>query len=286
MKRILITGANSYIGTSFENYMKKYDGYSIDTLDMIDGSWREKDFSGYDVVFHVAGIAHADVGKVSDDVKKKYYDVNTDLTVEVCKKAKKDGVTQFIFMSSIIVYGSKNEVITKNTVPMPDNFYGDSKLQADLKIHELKSSDFNVVSIRPPMIYGKNSKGNYPKLIKLAKCVPTFPEYSNQRSMLYIENLCEFIKIIIDNNEKGYFYPQNKEYVNTSNLVKRVSEIYGKKVVFTKIFNPFIRVFKIHPLVNKLFGNLMYDMKMSDYKNFSYCIYDFDESIRLTEEKL
>ena len=285
MKRILITGANSYIGTSFENYMKKYDGYSIDTLDMIDGSWREKVFSGYDVVFHVAGIAHADVGKVSDDVKKKYYNVNTDLTVEVCKKAKIDGVTQFIFMSSIIVYGSKNEVITKNTVPMPDNFYGDSKLQADLKIHELESDDFNVVSVRPPMIYGKNSKGNFPKLIKLAKKVPFFPEYSNNRSMLYVRNLCEFIKIIIDNNENGYFYPQNKEYVNTSKLVKKVSEIYDKKIIFTKIFNPFIRIFKMHPLVNKVFGSLMYEMEMSDYKNFSYCIYDFDESIRLTEGK-
>ena len=88
MKKILITGANSYIGTSFEKYMKEFDGYEIDTVDMIDGSWREKDFSKYDVVFHVAGIAHSDTKKTSEDIKKKYYAVNMDLTVDTAKKNK------------------------------------------------------------------------------------------------------------------------------------------------------------------------------------------------------
>lgn len=106
MKKILITGANSYIGTSFENYLQQwFDKYQVDTVDMIDGSWREKSFGGYDVVFHVAGIAHSDTGKISKEKEKLYYTVNTDLTIETAKKAKADGVKQFIFMSSAIVYG-------------------------------------------------------------------------------------------------------------------------------------------------------------------------------------
>ena len=65
---------------------------------MLDDIWRTKDFSKYDIVYHVAGIAHADVGNVSDDVKQKYYEINTGLTLEVAEKAKKEGVKEFVFM--------------------------------------------------------------------------------------------------------------------------------------------------------------------------------------------
>ena len=100
MKKILITGANSYIGTSFEKYMERYNNnYEIETVDMLDGSWREKNFSLYDVVFHVAGIAHSDTGKISEERKSLYYRVNTDLTIETAEKAKREGLRQFIFMS-------------------------------------------------------------------------------------------------------------------------------------------------------------------------------------------
>ena len=107
MLNVLITGANSYIGTSFEKYANEHyaKDFSIDTIDMKDGSWKEKDFSNYDVVYHVAGIAHADVGHVDEATKRKYYEVNTKLAIDTCKKAKADGVKQFIFMSSAIMYG-------------------------------------------------------------------------------------------------------------------------------------------------------------------------------------
>lgn len=282
MKKILITGANSYIGTSFENYIKSFDGYQIDTVDMIDGSWRNKDFSGYDVVFHVAGIAHSDVKTPDKETIKKYYQINTDLTVETAIKAKSDGVNQFIFMSSMIVFGSHNECITFETKPEPDNFYGNSKLQADIKIHELQNDSFNVVSLRPPMIYGKRSKGNYPKLAKLACKTPVFPNFKNRRSMLYIENLCEFLRLIIDNNENGYFYPQNSEYVNTSNMVKTISEVYGKNIILTRIFNPFIYLLKNNAIIKKVFGDMYYIKEMSCYKQ-EYNVCGFAESIRRTE---
>lgn len=283
MKKILITGANSYIGTSFEKYMKRYGGYMIDTLDMLDASWKEKDFSGYDVVFHVAGIAHSDVKNVTEETKKKYYAVNTDLTVETAKKAKESGVGQFIFMSSMIVFGTKQECIKKDTVPHPDNFYGDSKLKADIGIHNLEDENFKVVSVRPPMIYGKGSKGNYPLLAKFAKRTPVFPCYHNKRSMLYIENLCEFVKRIIDNNETGFFYPQNSEYTETYKMVGEIAEVSGKKIVFVKLFNPLIKVCKGHPVIKKVFGNMYYDRLLSDYDDNSWCVVDLKESIKRTE---
>ncbi len=211
MKRVLITGANSYIGTNVERWLlREPDKYHVDTLDLKDPSWKNYDFSPYDVVFHVAGIAHV---SRNPKLKDLYYSVNRDLAIETAKKAKDDGVKQFIFMSSIIVYGdssSSKRVITKDTVPTPSNFYGDSKLQAEQGIRALESESFKVVILRPPMIYGKGCKGNYPKLAKLALKLPFFPDIYNERSMLYIDNLCEFIRLMIYNEESGIFSRKTK----------------------------------------------------------------------------
>ena len=290
MKRILITGANSYIGMSFESYLKKNfaDAYAVDTVDMIDGAWREKDFSGYDSVFHVAGIAHSDNGKISPEKEKLYYAVNTDLTVEAAKKAKADGAKQFIFMSSAIVYGDsapigKSKLITGETPVSPANCYGDSKVQAEKGILPLSDGDFGVVVLRPPMIYGNGSKGNYPILAKMARKLPIFPYVKNQRSMLYIENLCEFVRLMIENGERGTFWPQNAQYSNTSELVRMIAEANGKKVRLTKGFTWSLRLMShVTGLVNKAFGSMSYDMSLSDYKN-DYRVADLKESIERTE---
>lgn len=245
MKYVLITGANSYIGTSFETYAFEHypEEFQIDTIDMIDGSWRDKDFSSYDIVFHVAGIAHADVGKVTKEIKAKYYAVNTDLAIEAAKKAKEDGVKQFVFMSSSIIYGDsapygKKKHITKDTKPYPSNFYGDSKWRADKGVRKLADENFTVTVLRPPMIYGKGSKGNYPTLAKIAKKLPIFPDVKNERSMLYIENLCEFLCQVMMRGEGGIFWPQNAEYSSTSEIVKEIARISDHRILISKVFNP------------------------------------------------
>ena len=291
MKKILITGANSYIGTSFEKYIKENypNDYIVDTVDMIDGTWREKDFSGYDSVFHVAGIAHSDNGKIGEEKAKLYYSVNTDLTIETAKKAKQDGVKQFIFMSSAIVYGEsapigKTKLITKDTPVSPANSYGDSKVQAESGITSLNDEAFNVVILRPPMIYGKGSKGNYPLLAKIALKTPIFPYVNNQRSMLYIENLCEFVRLMIENEEQGTFWPQNAEYSNTAELVKMIAEANGKKVRLIKGFTWALKIMShATGLVNKAFGSLSYDMSLSEYRD-DYRIVTLEKSIKLTEK--
>ena len=290
MKKILITGANSYIGVSFENYLKNFpNAYQVDTVDMIDGSWREKSFSGYDVVYHVAGIAHSDNGKISEEKKKLYYAVNTDLTVETAKKAKADGVKQFIFMSSAIVYGKsakigKQKMITKDTPVDPENCYSDSKVQAENGIAPLADENFKIVVLRPPMIYGKGSKGNYPVLSKFGKKLPFFPYVKNQRSMLYIENLTEFVRLMIENEESGVFFPQNAEYGNTSEIVKAIGAAHGRKVRLIKGFAWAVKFMGLFTgLVNKAFGNFAYEQEMSVYKQ-DYQVKDLAQSIEATEK--
>lgn len=294
MKRILITGANSYIGVSFEKYAADHyaDKLFIETVDMIDGSWKSKDFSTYDVVYHVAGIAHADVGNVSDEIKEKYYAVNTDLAIETAKKAKAEGVKQFVFMSSAIVYGDsapygKKKRITRDTEPSPANFYGDSKWQADKGVRELSDENFTVTVLRPPMIYGKGSKGNYPTLEKLAKRLPIFPDIENERLMLYIENLCEFLCQVMIRSEGGIFWPQNAEYTRTSDMVRMIGEVNGHKIAVSRVWNWAVELAAIIPgktrgLTNKAFGNLSYELSMSQY-DFEYQIVDLKISIARTE---
>ena len=295
MKKVLITGANSYIGVSFENYVKEHYSkeLSIDTVDMIDGSWRDMDFSSYDIVYHVAGIAHVDVGNVSEQDKKKYYVVNTDLAIECCRKSKREGVKQFVFMSSSIIYGDsapygKRKVITAETKPVPSNFYGDSKWKADMGVRELADEKFTVTVLRPPMIYGKGSKGNYPTLSKMAKKLPIFPDIQNERSMLYIENLCEFLAQIMIRGYGGIFWPQNEEYSRTSEMVRIIAEVSGHGISVSKAFNWAVGIAtyvpgKIRELSNKAFGNMSYDQSMSMY-DFEYRIVDLRESIVRTEK--
>lgn len=296
MKKVLITGAGSYIGTAFEKWIQENSVGTIvtDTWDMRGDAWKEKSFGGYDAVFHVAGIAHADVGRVTEEQKKLYYQVNTDLTVACARKAKAEGVRQFIFMSSIIVYGDsagigigKKRVITRETPPSPANFYGDSKVKAEEGLRNLESASFKVVILRPPMIYGKGAKGNYPMLAKMAARLPFFPDIPNARSMLYVGNLCKFTALMVEHEESGTFFPQNAEYVRTSELVARIAAARGRRIRLTKIFNPLIRLLgrmggRLGGMADKAFGSLVYDRSLSEYKE-EYRIYGFAESIRMTE---
>ena len=297
-KKVLITGAGSYIGESFKAYAAEHypEKFEIDELDMMKEDWKDTDFSKYQIVYHVAGIAHADVGKVSDETKEKYYAVNTDLAVEAAKKAKEDGVKTFVFMSSMIVYGDsapygKEKVVDRYTIPQPANFYGDSKLQADMAVRDLADDDFKVMVLRPPMIYGKGSKGNYPLLAKIAKKLPVFPDVENHRSMLYIENLCEFLcQIMLLKEQKPaavVLFPQNAEWTKTSEMVKEIAEASGKKIMLLKLLKPAVIIGgkipgKISGLVDKAFGNLSYAHVISNY-NFKYQNIDLKESITKTE---
>lgn len=298
-KRVLITGAGSYIGESFRTYAAEHypDNFLIDAVDMIDPTWKDMDFSSYDIVYHVAGLAHADIGNVDETTKEKYYSINTDLAFEVCKKAKAEGVKEFVFMSSMIVYGDsapygKKKVVDEHTVPVAVNFYGDSKLQADVAVRSFAEDKFKVIVLRPPMIYGKGSKGNYPTLAKLAKKLPIFPNLDNERSMLHIDNLCEFLCqiMLVKEIKKNavVLIPQNGEYTRTSEIVKEICDVIDSRIFITKLLNPVVKILgkipgKISKVVNKAFGNNCYYMPISDYEGINYRVKNLRESIVDTE---
>lgn len=282
MYRVLITGANSYVGTNIEKWLLRTpEVFSVDTADTFDNKWKNYDFSKYDVVFHVAGIAHVDP---KPEMAPLYYKVNRDLTIEIAKHAKDNGVKQFIFMSSGIVYHAskslKGNVMTPETEPNPNDFYGDSKLQAEKGLEELMCPTFKIAILRPPMIYGPNCKGNFLRLGWLATKTPVFPNWHNKRSMLYIDNLAEFVKQLILREMEGYFYPQNKEYSDTVEIVRYFANKYNKKIWISKLFNPFVIIGSwFLPQVPKMFADSYYVPEMSKYE-FDYQLVSLEESMK------
>ena len=288
MKKILITGAGSYVGESVRRYiLSTSSDFQIDAVDTMNDAWKQADFTLYDVVYHVAGIAH-----VNADPKMEalYYKVNRDLTIEVAKHAKAAGVKQFIFMSSQIVFHEsqslKSEVLTASTKENPNGFYGDSKLQAELGIKPLEDENFKVCILRPCMIYGPNAKGNFPRLAKLACKTPIFPCWHNKRSMLYIDNLAEFVKQAILRELSGTYYPQNRELADTVEIIRFFAKAAGHRIWITKLLNPFVWLgsFVLQPL-NKMFATYYYDPEMSKM-DFDYQLVSFEESLKRIAESL
>ena len=269
MKRILITGSSSYTGNALREYLSAWPEYHVSSISLRGNSWKSESFGGFDSVIHTAGLAH-DSTKSSD--KESYYRVNSELSFETAKKAMNDGVSQFVFMSSSIVYGKsapvgKTKIITRDTPVNPESYYGDSKVKAENMLSALDDENFRVCILRCPMIYGKGCRGNYPVLSKIARRLPFFPNVHNVRSMLYVKNFAEFVRLMIDDSTRGIFWPQNGEYSDTAEIVRAIAESHGRKMIMLPFCEIPLKVLAVFSgLVNKAFGSLAYDMSLSDYR--------------------
>lgn len=283
MVNILITGEYSYIGNSFEKWVAEDDYFNVSKISLRNKSIDTIDFSKYDVVLHVAGLAHVETNNAK---KNDYFKINRDLAINTAKKAKQFGVSQFIYLSSMIVYGEKmgidnSNIITCDTAMAPIDIYGESKAQADVAIQELSSGSFKTAVVRVPMVYGQNSKGNFTKLIKLAKYNGVYPNIVNKRSMIFIDTLSDFFKELILRKDTGVFFPQNKEYVNTSEILMIIRKLNGKKTWFFYGMNwACSLISKKKRIVNKIYGSKIY---ANDTRpTFEYVQYSFEETIKKT----
>ncbi len=287
MKRILVIGEHSYIGTSFRDYMAEHEPDALVKLaGSRNGEWEKEDFKLYDAVLHAAAVVHK---KERPEMKKLYYEVNAKLPYEAAKKAKKNGTRQFLFLSTMAVYGEGRETIGKDTPVCPATMYAKSKRRAEQALEKLSDGTFRVTVFRPPMVYGPKCPGNYKKLSKLAAYLPVFPKADNERSMIYIDNLCECIRQEILDSEKGDLSgrsyrircPQNAEYVNTSELVKEIRAAHGKRTCLLPFFHRTLQAFsgKIG-ILKKIFGNCHYEKEESIR---TYQKTGFRKSIRQTE---
>lgn len=278
MKRVLIAGAGSYIGMQLAAHLlqseKEYEVRQLDVKKPFDASA----FAGWNVVVHVAGIAHQ---KETHENEPMYQAVNCDLALKVARMAKAQGVGQFIFLSSMSVYGLTHGHITAQTQPAPTTHYGKSKWAAEQGLQQLADASFRVAVLRPPMVYGRGCRGNYPRLSALAQSLPFFPRVKNQRSMVYIDTLCDCMQHLIEEGQGGLFFPQNREYVCTSQMVRQIARCHGRRIWLVPGFGWLIHWMAGRvSTVDKLFGNLTYDQALSAPLTEEK---DFTETIRLTE---
>ena len=283
MKRVLIIGKESYIGESIFKWLKLYpQKYKVAIISPLNYQWKEIDFSQYEIVINLAGIAH--IKNIKKNMRNLFYSINRDLTIEIGEHAKKRGIKYFINFSSMNVYGDYAQVVEDRDKVNPTSFYGDSKLQGEIGLKKLEDSNFIVANIRPPFVYGKGCKGNYNTISKIAKKIPIFPTYKNKKSMIYIDNLCEFIRLLIEDGVGGVYTPQNKELVSTFDLVREIANVKNHQIKYVCYFNwaiPF--VMRFFGVVKKAFIDDSYDLKLSNYYNFRYCVVDFITSIKRTE---
>lgn len=283
MKKVLIVGRNGYIASSLKTWLEQDKEYEVHAISVRDDRWKENDFSCYDSICFAVGLAHI---KETEENAKDYYYVNKEIAVEVAQKAKEERVAQFIYLSSASVY-SKQDKIDLNTPLIPKGYYGKSKLEAETELLKMKTETFKVVIVRPPMVYGKGCPGNYVSLRKIALATLFFPKIDNIRSMIYIDNLCEFIQHLIGRQDEGIFHPQNEKYVNTTEMVCLIAKAHGKKIRLWKTLNLFVFLTqnmpgKIGRMSKKAFGNQYYAQELSEYPaNYNVC--GFEETIYRTE---
>ncbi len=283
MKNILIIGKDSYVGESVKRWLERFpDRYKVDIVKSKDRAWKQADFSKYETVVDFAGIAH--IKNITDDMKDLFYSVNRDLSIELAAWSKEHGVKHFIVFSSMNVYGDYCDCVTDRSAENPTSFYGDSKLQGDIGIRKLEDANFIVSYMRPPFVYGKNCTGNYNTISGIAKKTPIFPTYRNKKSMIYIDNLSEFVRLVIDERMGGILTPQNKELVSTANLVREIAKCSEKRVLFTGLFNWAIKpACRMTRMIRRAFADDCYAPELSDYWDYKYCVVSFEESIRRAE---
>lgn len=285
--RVLIVGKDSYIGEHIRDCLIS-NGHEVYEIDTLTDEWKDFDYSKYDSIVHVAAIVHDDAKNASEALFKK---VNKELPFSIASKAKESGVKQYVFLSTMAVFGldkslsEKNSIIDKSIPINPTNLYGSSKYEAEKKLKSIEDESFKVAIVRPPNVYGPGCKGNYISgFKKLADMMFICPvAYTNiHQSMLYIDNLSELIKLVIVNNSNGVFHPQDDYAPNTVEMIELIRTANGRKTRESKFFGKLVKPFGKLSLVKKIYGGIKYADEMSNIFEKKYRIIDFKKGLEIT----
>lgn len=285
--KICIVGKDSYIGNHIDEWLTTH-GHDVFQLDVLNNDWESFDYSNFDVVIHVAGIVH----RPNCNDAELYKRVNTYMPIRIAQSFKKGSSgrrTSFCYLSTMAVFGvskrlSKN-VVYEDTPTKPLGLYGMSKKAAEDGLLKLQDFHFNVVIIRPPNVYGKGCKGGYiPGFIKVVKNLPVIPKaYTDVRqSMLYIDNLCELIRLLLENNKYGIFMPQDEKSVSAIEIIKAISIGLGKEIKVSKLLGLGARIASFLPIIKKAYGGIEYDERLSSIPGLDYRVVRFAEAMKRT----
>jgi UDP-glucose 4-epimerase len=190
----------------------------------------------------------------------EYERVNVTQALDLAQRAKNAGVGQFIFMSTVKVYGEETEEIyTETFTCKPQDEYGKSKLKAENELKKLEDENFCVTIIRTPIVYGFGVRANIKNLVTLVQKVPLLPfgNIKNKRSMVYVGNLCHLIDELIKQKQSGIFLASDDEPLSTSQLIELIAKNLNKKIFLVTIplFKTFLKLLK-PSFYKRLYGSL------------------------------
>ncbi|PTE27906.1 NAD-dependent dehydratase [Staphylococcus equorum] len=284
-KNVLITGLNGFVGNELQSFLEE-NGCNVFRISLKNNDWKFQSLSKFDVVIHLAALVHNNTpnAKMVD-----YMNINYHLTKQLAEKGKNDGVPQFIFLSTMSVYGlngslTENVQIDQSTSYKPNTAYGSSKLLAEQAIQLLIDRNYVVNIVRPPMIFGKGGPGNFAKLIKVAKLNPIFPKINNERSVIHIDNLCIHLLSLMNNLKSEITHPQNEEFMNTNSALKLIRKYSDKKIKIIEVPIPkaFKNIFGKINVFNKIYGNLTYSKNIDGRYIETEFYKSFEESVQNT----
>lgn len=284
--KVLIIGKNSWIGNHIDKWLTS-KGWHIYQLDVLTDEWKTFNYTPYDAIVHVAGIVHQPHCKDWDLYKR----VNTDMPIAIAKMAKSQGVKRYVFLSTMAVYGIgkklKPNIINSGTPLHANSMYGHSKLLAEKGLNNLQDTNFDIVIVRPPSVYGKGCRGGYiTGFLSAVQKFPVIPQaYVNvKQSMLYIDNLSEFVRLAIEHHLNGTFCIQDDKAVNANEICDAIAKGIDKTIHKSRLLGIFVKLFSFVPLVKKAYGGIEYAHNLSSIKSFHYVVIPFDEGMRRTVE--
>lgn len=287
MGSVLIIGKNSYIGNHIEKWLTA-KGHIVDQLDVLNNEWKTFDYSSYDAIVHVAGIVHQPNCQDWDLYKR----VNTDMPIAIATMAKNQGVKQYVFFSTMGVYGVGKKlcpnVVDANTPLHAEGMYGKSKLMAEEGLNALQDESFNIAIVRPPSVYGKGCRGGYISgFTSIAQKLPVIPRaYENaKQSFIYIDNLSELVCQLVERKLHGVFCPQDDKAVSANELLEAISKGLGLKYHSSRLLGYLLQAVSFIPLVNKAYGGVEYAKELSSIKGVDYVVVPFEEGMRRTVSK-
>lgn len=277
MKKLLITGSTGYLGNSFINQFG--NKYTFEKFSLLNQKIEDIKLDNIDAILHCAALVHQKV----ELSYEKYHEINVEYPVKLAKIAKQNGVKQFVFISTVAVYGEEKEKLDENTVCNPITPYGKSKLEAEKELLKLNDDNFTVSIVRPPMIYGKNAPGNIDSLVKLVKKLPIIPlaNIKNKRSFIFIQNLLHIIDEVILQKKSGIFLACDDEPLSTSKLIDLIAKNLAKKTYLIKIpfFESLLKILK--PSFHKrLYGSLEIDNTITKEKLNLKNPYSVEDGVR------
>ena len=264
---ILLTGATGFIGSYF---LLTNQSYGITPFSFHYGEINNTDFANHDAIVHLGAFVH----QMNDADPAEYEYINVIKTVELAKKAKKDGVKHFIFMSTVKVYGEESDTVYTEITPChPQDDYGKSKLHAELELQKLNAEHFIVSIIRTPIVYGTGVKANIKNLIDLVCKVPILPfgNTKNCRSMVYVGNLCALIERVLEQRAKGIFLACDDTSLSTTEFIRKIADSMEKKryLIDIPLFEKLLKYLK-PSFYKRLFENLTVDNSLTKKQlNFS-----------------